>query len=474
KPNWNIAVVFQTRSLYQQFKDLIRRFSFDHYSDEPDWGKLKILHAWGSNSQPGLYSEIADKLDFPVRDFKFGMTMYGRENAFEGVCNEILDVIENKKIEPFYDAILIDEAQDLPIPFFKIIYKILSHPKRVIWAYDELQNLTNYSLPSLTDLFGTNDLGNPNVILENPVDGPRQDIILPICYRNTSWALTLAHALGFGINRAEGLVQICDDELWNEIGYKLIEGEFVADKKVSLKRKSSSSPEYFSELLSSKESVTCYCFNNFNEEVNWIADQIYINIKEDELDYDDILIILPDALTAKKKAYDVIQALRARKIPSHLAGVTSSVDEIFLPDSVAIANIYRAKGNEAPMVYIANSDYCNSGRELIKLRNSIFTAITRSRAWVRIVGSGTEMKNLEKEFNKLVNDEFVIKFTVPDESMRESLRTIHRELTAGEKANIKKAEEGFEKFLELVDKGDYDVNTLPIDTKKKLERILRG
>jgi superfamily I DNA and RNA helicase len=45
-PDWTIAVTFQSRTLYQQFRDVIRRFSFDYLNDEPDWQRLRILHSW--------------------------------------------------------------------------------------------------------------------------------------------------------------------------------------------------------------------------------------------------------------------------------------------------------------------------------------------------------------------------------------------------------------------------------------------
>lgn len=44
-PKWNIAVTFQTRSLYQQFRGLIERFYRELTLDDPDWSKLSILHA---------------------------------------------------------------------------------------------------------------------------------------------------------------------------------------------------------------------------------------------------------------------------------------------------------------------------------------------------------------------------------------------------------------------------------------------
>src|SRR5437588_9874181 len=58
-PEWTIAVTFWTRSLYQQFEDLIRRFTFEYLMDEPDWEKLRILHAWGGGGREGVYSQIA-------------------------------------------------------------------------------------------------------------------------------------------------------------------------------------------------------------------------------------------------------------------------------------------------------------------------------------------------------------------------------------------------------------------------------
>ena len=64
------------------------------------------------------------------------------DGAFEGVCAELLSHIDYSSPEPIYDAVLIDEAQDLPIPFFRVVHKMTRQPKRIIWAYDELQKLS--------------------------------------------------------------------------------------------------------------------------------------------------------------------------------------------------------------------------------------------------------------------------------------------------------------------------------------------
>src|SRR5690606_23250168 len=108
------------------------------------------------------------------------------------------------------------------------------------------------------------------------------------------------------------------------------------------------------------------------------------NLNEDELEPDDILIVLPDSYTSKTRGNQIMRALSRLRIRSHLVGVTNSRDAVFAPDSVAIAHIYRAKGNEAPMVYVMDAQYADKERNLVTRRNILFTAITRSRAWVRI------------------------------------------------------------------------------------------
>ncbi len=46
----------------------------------------------------------------------------------------------------------------------------------------------------------------------------KQDVVLNTCYRNSRPILASAHALGFGIYRDQGLVQMFDEsQLWLDI-----------------------------------------------------------------------------------------------------------------------------------------------------------------------------------------------------------------------------------------------------------------
>ena len=465
-PDWAIAITFSSQALYQQFEDLVRRFSFEHSNNEPNWENLRILHAWGGRGRDGLYQQIAIKCGVIPRDYLYGRSTYGRDRAFEGVCSEFLSATANMSNDPMFDAILIDEAQDLPASFFQMVYKMVDAPKRIIWAYDELQQLSELGMPTVDDLFGRDHIGQPNITLVNSENAPQQDIVLPICYRNTPWALALAHGLGLGTSRKDGLVQSFDDpSQWTDVGYRVVEGELQKGSAVTLERAPDSYPSYFNDILDKDDAVEALVFTDAEQQARWVAQSVKQNIDQDELEHDDILIVLPDAYTAKSQAALVLEALNGNGINGHLVGVTSNQDEMFKPNSVAIAHIYRSKGNESPMVYILNSHHCVSGRGLSTLRSILFTAITRSKAWVRICGWGTAMNELQAEIESIKNNDFKLKFHIPSDEQLSEMRRIHRELTASERARANEAEAALRTFVAALKRGDTSIEELPIELK---------
>jgi superfamily I DNA and RNA helicase len=473
-PEWKIALTFQTRSLYQQFQDLVRRFTFDQINDEPDWEYLRIIHAWGGMNQPGFYSEVALAQGVTPKDFNYAKQAYSAPLAFDGICQELLKEVSEEKFRPLFDVVLIDEAQDFPPSFFELAYLATQQPKRIVYAYDELQNLSRYSMVPPSDLFGKCANGAYRVPeLQNEKGAPSQDIVLPVCYRNTPWSLTIAHALGFGLYREQGLVQYFTDPqgLWDEVGYHVVAGELLPGKEVTLKRRTDSYPDYFEQLLDPHDAIQCDVFPNKAIQAKTVAKAIAANLSEDELEYRDILIILSDPLTAQEEASILFQELSQLNIPTHLAGVTSSRDELFKDESIAITGIYRAKGNEAPMVYVLNSEYAFEGFELSKRRNIIFTAITRSKAWVRLYGCGPAMEGLKKEVDKVIADKYQLKFKVPTVPDLERLRKIHRDMTPRERVKAQKMQQNLEDFVLQVESGNIAIENLPYELRTQLEAL---
>lgn len=481
-PDWNIAVTYYSRSLQQQFKDLVRRFMYETKKDEPDWSKIQIFHCWGSRSELGFYAQAARAYDVEPMTWKAADQKYGRE-SFDGACTELLSIMQ-KRSSPaeIFDAVLIDEAQDLPVSFFRIAYGLCKTPKRIVWAYDELQNLGEYSMPSPEALFGQDSKGQPLVTLRRDPNRPPQDIVLPVCYRNTPWALTVAHGLGFGIAResppgsVSGLVQIFDEpELWREIGYEATNGNLALGQHVSLKRKPECSPPFFVDpakaLIAPDDAVQFMSFDDTEKQAAWIAAEIEKNLQHDELLARDILIILPSAYTSKSQFSIIFRALLEREIQSHLVGVNSSRDEVFVDDSIAVTHIYRAKGNEAAMVYVVNSHECFTGLELAKKRNTLFTAITRSRAWVRVCGVGSSSQRLAAEFERIRGDDFRLSFDYPSAAEITKMRRIHRDRSEAEQKELSRSISDFAGVLEQIGRGELSTDALPEDFLQALIKI---
>ena len=256
-----------------------------------------------------------------------------------------------------YDAVLVDEAQDFPPAFLKLCYEMLDNHKRLVYAYDELQNLGGESLPSPEEIFGTEADGSPRVRFDAPAKNePQRDIILEKCYRNSRPLLVTAHALGFGIyrdppkNRDTGLVQMFDQpQLWEDIGYKVKDGELKPGSAVTLCRTDESSPRFLEEHSEISDLVQFIRFDSEEEQAEWLVGAILTNLSEDELRHDDIVVINTDPLTTRNKMGPIRRRLLDQGVSSHLAGVDTDPDIFFKPESASVTftGIFRAKGNEA-------------------------------------------------------------------------------------------------------------------------------
>lgn len=467
----DIVVTFYSRSLYEQYKKLIQDFYFQYSGGhDVDFSKVHLLHTWGTSNESGIYSEVAAKIGAPIYTYNEAIMKYGRDRAFEGICNELNDQMElnNVLCLKMFDHILVDEAQDLPSSFFKICYRLFNDPdrKRLVFAYDELQTLNQKSMPSLTEMFGVDENGNDLVFIGNDnEDEPKTDILLPMCYRNTKWALSLAHALGFGIyrNSPKPLVQFFEDlDVWEKIGYEVVEGKLDYNSHVKLARSESATPPYFGELLTPDEAVMVHhSFNDRDEEYKWIAKQIKKNIEEDELDPDDILVIFPNALTAKRHYAEFTRILKMADISSIMPGVNVDRDTFSQNGSITCTHIFRAKGNEKPMVYLADADYGSYNSEIVQARNVLFTAITRSRAWIRISGVGHGMDVIEEEIMKCKDNGFTLEFDIPSEEEIRKLNLLNKGTTNKRVKQIQTGEKATDELIQLLKQGEIDSNDIP-------------
>ena len=479
--DWRIAVTFHTRSLKGQFKRLINNFCIEQSGEEPDWTRIRVVNSWGApggDNRDGIYYEFCrstgqEFYDFRAATYHFG----GIERAFDGACQAALSA----SVSPpeLYDVILVDEAQDFTPSFLSMCYAMLKKPKRLVYAYDELQNLSGVSLPPPEEIFGKDERGLPIVSLAGD---SRRDIILQKCYRNSRPVLVTAHALGFGVYRSStsleetGLVQMFDQPaLWEEIGYRLHDGRLDKGRHVILERTNETSPHFLEEH---SEIDDLLCFKQFSDEAaqnSWVIEQIKRNIINDELRHDDIIVIHPDPISAREKLGPIRKILFEEGIQNHLAGVDTVTDVFFKTDtpSITFTGIYRAKGNEAGMVYVINAQDCDgSGAGLASLRNRLFTAITRSKAWVRVLGYGRKMEGLISEVQRLKQNDFKLNFDYPTDEILSRLRVVHRDLSPHEKKRLEQKKNRAIELAEALERGELTPDDLDVETKRKLIHLL--
>lgn len=468
-PDWKIAVTFNTRSLKEQFKRLINSFTIEQTSTEPDWDRIDILNAWGGpgeKEQDGIYHKFCRAHGIDFLDFGAAKARYTGNAAFGGAVQEALKYAG--PINPLYDLILIDEAQDFPPEFLRLCHRFITEPKRLVYAYDELQSLTGNAVLPPEQLFGSDVNGKPIVEFDYSDSAiPRQDIILEKCYRNPRPVLAAAHALGFGIYRDGGLVQFFDqDKLWTDVGYTVEEGHLEPGQDVTLARTAETSPLFLEDHSPLDDLLKFVTFRDGESQAQWLFESIRNDIESEELRPEDIVVINPDPIKTQEAVGKVRRLLFSVGINSEIAGVSTSRDVFSKDGAVTFTGIFRAKGNEAGMIYVLNAQDCYSAftkSQLALIRNRLFTALTRSKGWVRVLGVGPKMDNLTGEWSRLKAQDYKLKFKYPTEDEKKLLRLINVESTAKQTARERRLQRQRDELLHAVRAGDIDVDQLLSD-----------
>lgn len=462
----DIVVTFNTRALKNQFIDLIELFCIQKTGRKPNFAKIRIMQAWGSPSSPGVYYEFCTTNGVIYHDYR---STSDKEHPFDAACKSSFGAIKQTSIKELYDVMLVDEAQDLSENFLNMAYTMLrkdSKGKRnLIYAYDELQKLSvGYSLRSPKSMFGVDDMN---------------DIILKKCYRNSRPLLTTAHALGFGIYREKGLVQFFDQpKLWEDLGYHTESGSLKKGKQVVLSRKDEATHKFIEDNVNIEDLIIFNSFSNKQLQAERVAEDIIKNLTKDELLYNDIIVINPIALTTKSEVSLIRGILFKKGYKTHITGASNS-DVFFEANSIAFTGINRAKGNEVPMVYIINADECYShpilvDRDLQRRRNILFTAMTRSKAWVRVYGCGHRMEALIDEYEKVKAKKFVLDFVYPSQQEIDNMNTIRRDITDDELVSHKKEVELLEllpSILHKIQNGETSIDDYPNEMQAILKTL---
>ncbi|AQW92102.1 DEAD/DEAH box helicase [Elizabethkingia anophelis] len=422
-PNMNILFVFNTQSMYNQVEDLISKYYFNEVGRMPDFSKLNILHAWGGSNKPGLYYNTAKSIGIQPLNY---MNVRKSDDPLDAIFS---DLIKNhkKNLQPNYDMVLIDEAQDFPASFFETIFYLTKEngntsEKRIIWAYDEFQSLTDIKIKEPKDLFGKNVKGEPNMpnnILEGEYKGNiKKDFVLPNSYRNPRITLMVAHGLALGLY-TENKVPMMYRNDWEARGYSLISPDksvFNEGDQIVLERSESNSKNNLEKLLQERNNenklIQFISNENINAQLNYVITRIEKIIKEQHVEPEEILVIDIDTKNSKSHFQYIRQQLDYRDVKCITPGFIESNDSFKEKGFVTLTTPFRAKGNETNIVFIINSNKILNDNTF-RLRNSMFVSITRSRGWCYICSNGDKNDLLKAEIDLILHDYPKFNFKFP-------------------------------------------------------------
>jgi superfamily I DNA and RNA helicase len=416
----HILYTYWTKQLHDYVKRLITRFYREFADVDPDWTKIDIMHAWGGKNLEGVYYNACINNEVPpltLGDVK----QYGRQ-AFGQVCKDL----EKNNLKKSYDYSILDEGQDFPISFYRLCRKITQND-RVIWGYDECQNIFNMKIQDTIKTFGKKPSGEPYIDFSKTSTEEGQDMVLHKCYRNPRTILVAGMALGLGIY-GDKIIQMPENkEHWEDLGFKTLEGGYNTGDYMVISRPEENSPLIKNQLLDNNHSAIKWeVFDKFDRECQFVVDNIKKDLDE-ELLPQDIMVISLDDPNARTYFREISQKLNGVGIKTfNLLEAPSNTTDFMIEDYITLTTVYRAKGNEAGSVYIVGVDRIFDNKHSIVSRNMLFTAITRANAWATITGTGKSALEFEKEIKKVIDNDYQLVFEMPD---LKDLRIFQRDLT---------------------------------------------
>jgi superfamily I DNA and RNA helicase len=264
-------------------------------------------------------------------------------------------------------------------------------------------------------MFGKDTDGQPRISLDRSSrdlpPGAFNDTVLSKCYRNQREVLVTAHALGFGIYKQ--IVQLLESaEHWEDVGYNVLSGEdFKVGKNIKIERPVENNPI----SLITKDVADLIKFklaDNLHSEISWIASEIESFLKGG-LHAEDFVVVALDDRNARAYFKHLSASLASKGIASNnILADPYSEPPFQIQGKVTLSTVYRAKGNEAAVVFAIGVDAVNTSTR--SGRNKLFTAFTRSKAWLRISGIGAAAGAVQAEIETALDHFPMLDFVMPD------------------------------------------------------------
>jgi len=421
-PEFKILYLFNTQTMYQQVTDWVNRYYREETGESINADNLHILHAWGGQGQEGLYYRTAREHGLKPLFFRH---VKNRQDPLASVYRSLLE-LTHRRLHPKYDMVLIDEAQDLAPTVFEVIFCLTKEPKRIIWAYDEFQTMKDLKIREPEELFGLNEVGQPNVpnasLQGSYRGGVEKDFVLKNSHRNPRLTLMVAHGIGLGLYRRSGIIDVLDSAAaWEALGYNVVEpktAKFQGGDTVIVERPAEYSHNRLELLLRERkrddlELISTRVVDSFQEECAAVADAVLGLVTHHKVPPEDVCVITLHTRVASEHLMALRDALDERGIRSISPGFVEKLAEFKVKGFVTLSTPFRAKGNEANFVFVMQAHRVYDDTTF-RARNALFMAMTRSRGWTYLSGVGQSMQDLVEEIDAIKSYYPQFRFVYPN------------------------------------------------------------
>ena len=293
--------------------------------------------------------------------------------------------------------------------------------------------------------FGKDENGQYHIDFSRK-DDELQDIVLHKCYRNPRKILLTAFALGLGIynkdsqrpNNVKIIQRLENNDHWKDLGFEVESGNSEVGDKMIVSRPEINSPLIKNQNLDEYgHIVRVKAYKNISEECEHITAMILDDLDK-ELNPEDISVVSLDNRFARIYFTNISRMLEEKGIKTFsLQNAPNNNKTYKQVNHVTLATIFRAKGNESGSIYVIGIDAIFRDKDNLTERNKLFTAITRSMAWVTLTGIAPFANIGIREIKDLIENDFKLIFTQPSADevnmIRQDLSQKQRKLNAMER-----------------------------------------
>jgi len=360
----SIAVVCFNRALVNFLKQKIRYAYREQTLDEDIPSDVLLVR----NLNRLMYS-LSHERGWPIDYIRIG-----DQESKDGVeiANQYREQIKQFEAENknyyhslCFDAIFVDEGQDLESEEFKLLLDLLrpnevSGEKPIIIFYDDAQNVYGRPRPTWKDV-GINVVGERSYVMRE-------------CFRNTRQIVELAFNILLGSQSQPS--ERVRTRTYADINY-LQERGVIEEAGDHIRVK-------FAEREDKKPDIKE--FDNRDEEINWLAEELSHLIVDEDVRTEDILVLMNSPVNFNYELLKdkLIERIENLEFIEPFGGNNKDKDRyIFEAGKLTISTIHGAKGYDAPIVFLAGIDMIRTDKEG---RAAFYVAATRAKMFLYLSG----------------------------------------------------------------------------------------